>query len=78
MSDMVRDFFKAEAKHARQMKRLHGKILAKWTDQDFGILQATRAARDSAVAALTHEQTVALGLKPKVTPLEFPQEVANA
>lgn len=52
-------YFKAQAKHGRQLKRLQGKIVAKWTDRDFAAVQATRAARDSAVAALTFEQRLA-------------------
>jgi GTPase Era involved in 16S rRNA processing len=54
--DTVTAFYAAQAKHNRQLARLTAKPLAKWKSEDFEALKATRAARDSAVAALTYEQ----------------------
>jgi hypothetical protein len=55
-TDVVTGFYMAQGKHDRQLGRLTKKIVAKWDDEDFAALVATRAARDSAVAALSSAQ----------------------
>lgn len=54
--DAVTEFYKAQGKHSRQLGRLTKKIQAKWRDRDFKAIEATRRERDTAVAALSHEQ----------------------
>jgi hypothetical protein len=54
--DTVTAFYMAQARHERLLNGLVRKSIGKWNGKDFEAMKGTRAARDSAVAALSSEQ----------------------